>query len=141
MRVQHLGTATFLPLDTIKVKAISDKYRNFAKGARLAIDVITFDTSVERAMQMACGDALVCDDMRVARYVCYERGQNVKGEFHILVLPAIESFEISPFRFITSCHSRRNCHSQSWNDYWRCISFWKSSFRRSRDRRSSSARS
>ncbi|GAA5960068.1 hypothetical protein JCM3765_006153 [Sporobolomyces pararoseus] len=79
MRVQHLGTATFLPLDTIKVKAISDKYRNFAKGARLAIDVIAFDTSVERAMQMACGDALVCDDMRVARYVCYERGQKVKA--------------------------------------------------------------
>ena len=79
MRVQHLGTATFLPLDTIKVKAISDKYRNFAKGARLAIDVIAFDTSVERAMQMACGDALVCDDMRIARYICYDKGQKVKG--------------------------------------------------------------
>ncbi|GAA5911296.1 cohesin subunit SMC1 [Sporobolomyces salmoneus] len=79
MRVQQLGTATFLPLDTIKVKPISDKYRNFAKGARLAIDVITFDTSVERAMQMACGDALVCDDLRIARYICYEKGQRVKA--------------------------------------------------------------
>ncbi|GAA5883506.1 hypothetical protein JCM16303_005451 [Sporobolomyces ruberrimus] len=79
MRVQHLGTATFLPLDTIKVKPISDKYRNFAKGARLAIDVIAFDSSVERAMQMACGDALVCDDMRIARYICYDKGQKVKA--------------------------------------------------------------
>ncbi|GAA5829623.1 hypothetical protein JCM5353_003102 [Sporobolomyces roseus] len=41
-RDQRLGTATFLPLDTVQVKAISDKYRNFAKGARLAIDVIYF---------------------------------------------------------------------------------------------------
>ncbi|GAA5943343.1 cohesin subunit SMC1 [Sporobolomyces koalae] len=78
MRVQRLGTATFLPLDTIQVKPISDKYRNFAKGARLAIDVITFDIANERAMQMACGDALICDDMRIARYICYDKGQKVK---------------------------------------------------------------
>jgi len=83
MRDQRLGTATFLPLDTIQVKAISDKYRNFAKGARLAIDVISFDSSVERAMQMACGDALVCDDMKVARYICYEKGQRVKSELEV----------------------------------------------------------
>ncbi|GAA6023631.1 hypothetical protein JCM11491_006180 [Sporobolomyces phaffii] len=79
MRVQHLGTATFLPLDTIKVKPVSDKYRNYAKGARLAIDVIAFDTAVERAMQMACGDALVCDDMRIARSICYDKNQKVKA--------------------------------------------------------------
>ncbi|GAA6063667.1 hypothetical protein JCM10212_001666 [Sporobolomyces blumeae] len=79
MRVQRLGTATFLPLDTIQVKPMNDKYRSFVKGARLAIDVITFDASVEKAMQMACGNALVCDDMRVARYICYDRGQEVKA--------------------------------------------------------------
>ncbi|GAA6061274.1 hypothetical protein JCM10212_004680 [Sporobolomyces blumeae] len=79
MRVQRLGTATFLPLDTIQVKPTNDKYRSFAKGARLAIDVITFDATVEKAMQIACGNALVCDDMRVARSICYDRGQEVKA--------------------------------------------------------------
>lgn len=79
MRVQRLGQATFVPIETVQVKPISDKYRSFAKGARLAIDVITFDSSVEKAMQFACGNALVCDSMQIARHVCYDRGQEVKG--------------------------------------------------------------
>ena len=30
-------------------------------------------------MQHACGSALVCDTLAVARHVCYERGQDVKA--------------------------------------------------------------
>ncbi|EGO30022.1 hypothetical protein SERLADRAFT_458485 [Serpula lacrymans var. lacrymans S7.9] len=30
-------------------------------------------------MHHACGDALVCDSMEVARYVCYDKGQEVKA--------------------------------------------------------------
>ena len=80
MRNQRAGQATFIPLDTIQVKPINDKFRAFAKGARLAVDVITYDPSVERAMHHACGNALVCDSMDVAKFVCYEKGQEVKGE-------------------------------------------------------------
>lgn len=79
MRNQRAGQATFIPLDTIQVKPINDKYRAFAKGARLAVDVIQFDAAVERAMHHACGNALVCDTIEVAKYVCWERGQEVKG--------------------------------------------------------------
>jgi structural maintenance of chromosome 1 len=32
-------------------------------------------------MHHACGNALVCDTMEVARFVCYEKKQEVKGEF------------------------------------------------------------
>lgn len=81
MRNQRAGQATFIPLDTIQVKPINDKYRSFAKGARLAVDVIQYDPAVERAMHFACGNALVCDTMDVARYVCYDKGQEVKGSF------------------------------------------------------------
>lgn len=63
------------------MKLINDKYRSFAKGARLAVDVIQYDPAVERAMHFACGNALVCDTMDVARYVCYDKGQEVKGSF------------------------------------------------------------
>ncbi len=80
MRNQRAGQATFIPLDTIQVKPVNDKFRAFAKGARLAVDVITYDPAVERAMHHACGNALVCDSMEVAKYVCYEKGQEVKGE-------------------------------------------------------------
>jgi structural maintenance of chromosome 1 len=79
MRTQRAGQATFLPLDTISTKPINDKFRSFARGARLAVDVIQFEPAVERAMLHACGNALVCDTMDVARYVCWERGQEVKG--------------------------------------------------------------
>ncbi|KAI0266211.1 cohesin complex subunit psm1 [Gloeopeniophorella convolvens] len=79
MRNQRAGQATFIPLDTIQVKPVNDKFRAFAKGARLALDVIQYEAAVERAMHHACGNALVCDTMEVARYVCYEKGQEVKA--------------------------------------------------------------
>jgi structural maintenance of chromosome 1 len=81
MRNQRAGQATFLPLDTLKVKPINDKFRSFAKGARLAVDVIQFEPAVERAMHHACGNALVCDTMEVAKFVTWEKGQEVKGQY------------------------------------------------------------
>ncbi|KAG7094864.1 hypothetical protein E1B28_005672 [Marasmius oreades] len=79
MRNQRAGQATFIPLDTIQVKPVNDKFRSFAKGARLAVDVIQYEPAVERAIHHACGNALVCDTMDVAKYVCYEKGQEVKA--------------------------------------------------------------
>ncbi|KAK0449845.1 condensin complex subunit SMC1 [Desarmillaria tabescens] len=79
MRTQRAGQATFIPLDTIQVKPVNDKFRSFAKGARLALDVIQYEPAVERALHHACGNALVCDTMEVARMVCYEKGQEVKA--------------------------------------------------------------
>ncbi|KAI9511038.1 RecF/RecN/SMC [Russula earlei] len=79
MRNQRAGQATFIPLDTIQVKPINDKFRAFAKGARLAVDVIQYEPAMERAIHHACGNALVCDTMEVARYVCYEKDQEVKA--------------------------------------------------------------
>lgn len=80
MRVQRAGQATFVPLESIQAKPVNDKYRSFARGARLAIDVIQYEPSVERAMQHACGNSLVCDTIDIARSVCYDRGQEVKGQ-------------------------------------------------------------
>ncbi|ORX39922.1 putative cohesin complex subunit and chromosome segregation protein [Kockovaella imperatae] len=79
MRNQRAGQATFIPLDTIQTKPVQEKFRNFTKGARLAIDCIEFEPAVERAMQHACSSSLICDTMEVARYVCYEKHQEVKA--------------------------------------------------------------
>ncbi|KAJ3507775.1 hypothetical protein NLJ89_g6117 [Agrocybe chaxingu] len=79
MRNQRAGQATFIPLDTIQVKPINDKFRAFGKGVRLAVDVVQHEPAIERAIHHACGNALVCDNMEVARYVCYEKGQEVKA--------------------------------------------------------------
>ena len=79
MRNQRAGQATFIPLDTIQGKPINDNFRSFAKGARLAVDVVQYEPAIERAIHHACGNALVCNTMEVARYVCYDKGQEVKG--------------------------------------------------------------
>ncbi|KAJ9093054.1 hypothetical protein QFC21_006547 [Naganishia friedmannii] len=78
MRNQRAGQATFIPLDTIQVKPINDKLRSLGLGSRLAIDVIKYDPTLERAFQHACGSALVCDTMEIAKDRAYNRGVQVK---------------------------------------------------------------
>lgn len=79
MRTQRAGQATFIPLDTIQLKPINDKFRSFTKGARLAVDVIQYEPSVERAIHHACGNALICDTSEIAMNVCVDKAQDVKG--------------------------------------------------------------
>ena len=80
MRTQRVGQATFIPLDTVSITPVPEKLRNLVKGARLAIDCIEYEPSVERAMQHACGSSLICDTMAIAKEIRYERGQEVKGK-------------------------------------------------------------
>ncbi len=81
MRNQRAGQATFIPLDTIVLKDDgADKFRNAHKGARLAIDVIQYEPTVERAMQYACGTSLVCDTEEIAKHLRFSRNLPVKGE-------------------------------------------------------------
>lgn len=79
LRQQKLGQATFYPLETIQIKPINSNLKGMHRGMRMAIDTIEFDASVERAMQHACGNSIVCDDLLVAKYICYERGVEVRA--------------------------------------------------------------
>ncbi len=79
LRNTRAGQATFLPLDRIQAKPINDRLRSIARGARLAVDVIEFSPSIERAIHHACGNALVCDTMEIARSVVYERKVEAKA--------------------------------------------------------------
>ncbi|KJA20749.1 hypothetical protein HYPSUDRAFT_166635 [Hypholoma sublateritium FD-334 SS-4] len=108
MRTQRAGQATFIPLDTIQVKPVNDKYRSFAKGARLAVDVVQYEGAVERAIHHALGSALVCDTMEVARYVCYEKGQEVKAV-------TLEGTIIHKSGLITGGRSTHN-NSKKWDE-------------------------
>ena len=80
MRNQRAGQATFIPLDTIQVKPTNDKLRSLGSGSRLAIDVIKYDPVLERAFQHACGSALVCDTVEIAKDRAYNKGVQVKSE-------------------------------------------------------------
>ncbi|XP_028405600.1 structural maintenance of chromosomes protein 1A-like [Dendronephthya gigantea] len=59
---------TFLPLDTIQVKALDEKLRQIGGTAKLVMDVIRCEQPpVKRALLFACGNALVCDSVGEAR--------------------------------------------------------------------------
>ncbi|CAB3989520.1 structural maintenance of chromosomes 1A-like [Paramuricea clavata] len=69
---------TFLPLDTIQVKAIDERLRQIGGAAKLVMDVIRCEQAqVKRALLFACGNALVCDNVEEARKLAYS-GQERK---------------------------------------------------------------
>lgn len=78
LKDQRFPPMTFIPLDNIKVNAVNTAVKGIS-GARLTIDAIDFDTSLERAMSYACGGSIVCDSLDIAKHVCYGRRIQVKA--------------------------------------------------------------
>ncbi|KAI5369563.1 Putative structural maintenance of chromosomes protein [Septoria linicola] len=79
LKDQHLGQATFIPLDTIVHKQANANLRGMHQGMRLAIDTIDFDTNLERALSFACGNAIVTDTIAIAKELVYKRGVDAKA--------------------------------------------------------------
>jgi len=75
LREQRVGTATFLPLDSLKVPApyTSERLRALEADGRyrLAADVIQCEESVKKAVLYAVGNTVVCDDLDAARELCF----------------------------------------------------------------------
>ncbi|KAF4582922.1 cohesin complex subunit (Psm1) [Ophiocordyceps camponoti-floridani] len=78
LKEQRFPPTTFIPLDNIKVNAVNSAIKGFS-GARLTIDTVNFDPSVERAVSYACGSSVVCDTLDVAKHICYEKKLGVKA--------------------------------------------------------------
>ena len=79
LKDQRLGQMNFLPMDTLIVQQPNANLRGLHAGTRLAVDVLDFDPIVERAMNFACGNAIVTDTLQIARHLCYERGIDAKA--------------------------------------------------------------
>ncbi|KAI9829230.1 MAG: hypothetical protein M1819_006410 [Sarea resinae] len=79
LRDQRAGQGTFIPLDTIQVKAVNSNLKGMHSRMRMAIDTIEYDSAVERAMSYACGNSVVCDDLATAKWICYEKGVETKA--------------------------------------------------------------
>ncbi|KAI9657573.1 MAG: Structural maintenance of chromosomes protein 1 [Trizodia sp. TS-e1964] len=79
LRDQRAGQATFIPLDSIQVKPTNSNLKGMHRGMRMALDTIEYDNAVERAMSYACGNAIVCDDLKTAKYLCFDKGVEVKA--------------------------------------------------------------
>jgi structural maintenance of chromosome 1 len=76
LRDQRVGTATFLPLDSLQVPSPEglDKIRTILQEDgryRLAVDVIACEESVKSAVLYAVGNTVICDDLDCARELCF----------------------------------------------------------------------
>jgi structural maintenance of chromosome 1 len=78
LREQRFPAMSFIPLDNIKVPAVNTAVKSFS-GARLTIDTINFESSVERAIAYACGNSVVCDTLEIAKHICYEKRTPVEA--------------------------------------------------------------
>lgn len=69
-----------LPLNPLgpQVKPTDEKLREL-KGAKLVIDVIRYEPPhIKKALQYACGNALVCDNVEDARRIAFGGHQRHK---------------------------------------------------------------
>ena len=71
MKEQRLGTATFIPLDTIKVPPINEQLRQIDSSVKLVMEVMKFDHSFKRAVQYACGNTVVCETLDDAKKLAF----------------------------------------------------------------------
>lgn len=78
LKEQRFPPMTFIPLDNIKVATVDSTLKGLNK-ARLTIDTISFESSVERAMAYACGSSIVCDDLETAKNICFRKKIQVKA--------------------------------------------------------------
>lgn len=79
LREQRRGQATFIPLDTIQFTAPNLSLKGNHRGSRMAVDTISYDRSLERAVSYVCSNAIVCDDLAVAKHICWEKKNDVKA--------------------------------------------------------------
>ena len=79
LREQRRSPNTFIPLETIQYTPTNSNLKGSQRGVRMAIDSVTYDKSLERAIAYVCGNAVVCDDMKTAKDVCWEKRNDVKA--------------------------------------------------------------
>lgn len=78
LKQHRIPPMTFIPVNSIVVKPIQEKYRSLP-GCKMAFDLLDFDEMYQSAVMYACGNAIVCDSLNVARDICYNKQQKVKA--------------------------------------------------------------
>lgn len=77
---QRYPPMNFLPLDSLRVDAIDENLRALpADSYHLAVDVLSYEPSVARAVERACGNTVVCESLNDARTLCFDMKHRVKA--------------------------------------------------------------
>ena len=81
LKAGRLAPMTFLPLDTIKTRPVSERLRSLGGTAKLALDLLHADSHLQPALLFVCGWVLMC-----ALSQCGSRG--VYGHEEMSCLPS-----------------------------------------------------
>lgn len=72
---------------SLKVKPTDEKLREL-RGAKLVIDVIRYEPpQIKKALQYACGNALVCDNVEDARRIAFGGPYRHKVDVSMVTTP------------------------------------------------------
>ncbi|KAL0490612.1 structural maintenance of chromosome SMC1 [Acrasis kona] len=82
---QRISQSTFIPLDTIKSKKINERLRRVSNSAKLILDVINYDSSLEAAFLHVVGNTLVCDTLQEAIDLSFNK-QDAIGKQRVVTL-------------------------------------------------------
>jgi len=78
LREQRLGTATFIPLDTIQPPTIQEDSRQIDESVKLVMDVINVHHNYKKAVQYAVSNTLVCETLADANNLRYREHKRCK---------------------------------------------------------------
>jgi structural maintenance of chromosome 1 len=84
LREQRLMVCTFIPLDTVRVKPISEVIRTICSqqnnNYNLTLDLLDYDNeAIARAVQFAAGDSIICQTLADARRLRFQDRIRVKA--------------------------------------------------------------
>ena len=71
MRENRVGTATFLPLNSLKVKAIDERFRSLGGTATLAVDVVEYEEIYAPAFEFILGSTVLAQGLTEARALAF----------------------------------------------------------------------
>ncbi|EIE20863.1 RecF/RecN/SMC protein [Coccomyxa subellipsoidea C-169] len=106
LRTNQVAPMTFFPLDT----PVNERLRLLGGTAKLALDLLEYDTSLERAFLTVCGNTLVCDSVDEARALAYSANERHK-------VVAADGTMISKNGFMTGgLTGNESARASRWND-------------------------
>ncbi|PVI06614.1 RecF/RecN/SMC protein [Periconia macrospinosa] len=78
LKEEKLFQMTIIPLDSVTISAINQNLKGMHEGMRLGVDCIDYPPHLERAISSICGDAVICDTLKLARCLRFERNPPIQ---------------------------------------------------------------